>query len=666
MQFESSISFLLYLLTYYYLKVYQICFLKQKVRVNQQRTADINKMDMLNEIKTQDFCKKEYLPDIQSRIKLTQAASEVKVENIDCQSKYYSIHPQQQQQRIQIYQSTFEPSNIQTCCSQKTACFRLLKDSQKIENIYQMNNYFNSLGDKLQTIEFQKRYQANFQDIKKVRCHKVKQELNFQHLKQLYLVANKYDENQKVYDFILNYSFQQSKYGLNKYNIHEQKSEKIFQAYKNNQQDTIKNKHSIIENLEEWANKTINLPKIPQKDLCLQISKQFFLFMASSYKMLKKFENRNQNLTSKQPAPKKQKNYSKEEEYQLIQSLLESTESNFVEEFIQYKNITESWRLNWKNNMNNKFDQPNEDSVKEIEFKYQLSEEVKQSSDTQKFNNFCEQQQCQQNYSQTHMLQDNNNKSINPNQINNLETNQNLRKKKSQIIIEKQQDCCLEINSQDQYSYKEDRYEANYTNSEGNFYKKRTNNFYNMPRYFMMLMLEFLSEKNLKHLNIQDGIRQVITKIKHNITNQGRKKGSAKSNFYNHTHYNCLFKIIDDKSLFKEEQNDINSIQQDKNAIKSKQTQQKQNDFDKQMDDLIKKVFSINNTKTQYNIAFINIFKVIISQIIKYQLLIMQELPLAEYILENGESYEKSKVNYIARVIAGIDKLNEGYDIYRF
>ncbi|KAL4497097.1 hypothetical protein ABPG72_019417 [Tetrahymena utriculariae] len=619
-------------------------------------------MNMLNAINSKDYCKKEYLPDFQNRIKLSEIASGVKVENFDSQNNYYSTSPQEQH-TIQKYQ----PQNIQTCCSQKTASFRSLEYMQKIENIYQMSDYFTSLGDQVKTIEFLKKYQVDYQDIKKVRCHKqVKYQINFQHLKQLYFAASKYNESQKVSDFIQNYSFQKLEYDINSNSVHEKKSEKIFQASKNSQQDMIKNNDQLIQNLEEQVIKTINLPKIPQKDLCQQITKQFFLFMASSYKILKKFENSNQKLINKQSTSKKLKNYSKEEEYQLIQQLLESTASDFVEEFILYKDITESWRLKWKNSISNKIYQPNQDSVKEIEFKQQLSEEVKQSSDTQKFNVFCQhQQQYQQIDSQKHTFKDNN-KSINLNQLNDFKPRQNCSKKKSKLSSKEQQDCSQETNSQDEYCYKEDQYEVNYTNSDGNFQKKRTNNFYNMPRYFMMLMLEFLSEKNLQYLNIQDGVRQVITKIKHNIAKQGKKKDSAKSNFYNHTHYNCLFKIIDEKPFFNEQQNDIKQLQQNKNVNKNKQIQQKQTDFDRQMDDLIKRVFSINNTKTQYNIAFINIFKVIISQIIKYQLQIIQELPLAQYILQNGESYEKSKVNYIARVIAGIEKLNEGYDIYRF
>ncbi|KAL4453207.1 hypothetical protein ABPG74_015438 [Tetrahymena malaccensis] len=618
-------------------------------------------MDMQNEIKSQDQCKKEYLPDLPYRIQLAEIGSQVKVENFNSQNNYYSTYPQEQQM-IQIYQSTFQPQNMQTCYSQKTANFRSLECTQKIQNIYQLSDYFSILGDKLQTTEFLKKYQVDYQDIKKVRGHRqVKYQINYQNLKQLYLVANKYDESLKVSDFILNYSFQKQQYDMKNYNIHEIQSQKIFQANKCNQQeDMIKNKDSVIQNLEEWVIKTIDLPKTPQKDLCLLITKQFFLFMASSYKILKKFENSNQKLTNKQSTSKKLKNYSKEEEYQLIQQLLESTASNFVEEFILYKDITESWRLKWKNNISNKTDQPNKDQTA---IKQQFSDEVKQSSDTQNFNVFCEQQQ--KNSSKKHKFNDNN-KSNNPKQFNDFEPCQNFHKKQSKIRAQKQHDCCQETNSQNEYSYKEDQYEANQTNSDGNFSKKRTNNFYNMPRYFMMLMLEFLSEKNLQYLNIQDGVRQVITKIKHNITKQGKKKDSAKSNFYNHTHYNCLFKIVDEKSFLNQQQEDINQFKNDKNVNKNQQITQKQTDFDKQMEDLIKRVFGINNTKTQYNITFINIFKVIISQIIKYQLQIMQELPLAQYILQNGESYEKSKVNYISRVIAGIDKLNEGYDIYRF
>ncbi|KAL4430411.1 hypothetical protein ABPG74_013261 [Tetrahymena malaccensis] len=174
-------------------------------------------------------------------------------------------------------------------------------------------------------------------------------------------------------------------------------------------------------------------------------------------------------------------------------------------------------------------------------------------------------------------------------------------------------------------------------------YNPNRNQFYNLPKYSMVFILELLSSKNLKRLGVSPEFQLLIHKIVQNVKKSGKIKEQKKKIMYNHNHYNCLFLRL----------NQQNTIQiNNQPELKS----------------LHQKIFGIENLLQPFDNLYVNIQKKIIERIIMIQLQLIQEFPLTQYIIQNKSLYqfEKSKINYIERVIQGISKLREGEIIKRF
>ncbi|KAL4477049.1 hypothetical protein ABPG72_015362 [Tetrahymena utriculariae] len=174
-------------------------------------------------------------------------------------------------------------------------------------------------------------------------------------------------------------------------------------------------------------------------------------------------------------------------------------------------------------------------------------------------------------------------------------------------------------------------------------YNPNRNQFYNLPKYSMVFILELLSSKNLKRLGVSPEFQLLIHKIVQNVKKSGKIKEQKKKIMYNHNHYNCLFlKLNQQNTIQINNQPELNSLHQ--------------------------KIFGIENLLQPFDNLYVNIQKKIIERIIMIQLQLIQEFPLTQYIIKNKSLYqfEKSKINYIERVIQGISKLREGEIIKRF
>ena len=139
---------------------------------------------------------------------------------------------------------------------------------------------------------------------------------------------------------------------------------------------------------------------------------------------------------------------------------------------------------------------------------------------------------------------------------------------------------------------------------------KRTNNFYNLPRYFMMLILELLSPQNISGLEIPQGTDTSIQRMRVNLRKIGRKSEATKSNFYNHTHYSCLFRLLGSDAT-----NGIPSFS------------------------LEKVVFEIEELQSSFSLCHSNCLKLIVSALVVQQLTTILELPLVKFIKQNAEQY---------------------------
>lgn len=141
--------------------------------------------------------------------------------------------------------------------------------------------------------------------------------------------------------------------------------------------------------------------------------------------------------------------------------------------------------------------------------------------------------------------------------------------------------------------------------------KKRTNNFYNLPRYFMMLILTLLSPENLDGLGVPRSIGSKLNRIVNRMREQGRKKHGAKSNFYNHSHYNCLF--LQEK-MPSEGTSCVSSIPTTATTASTRRSLKSRGKKDMIM---VEEVFEFKEGKwNTFNVASVNTAKALIAEIV--------------------------------------------------
>ncbi|EAR94143.2 hypothetical protein TTHERM_00522100 (macronuclear) [Tetrahymena thermophila SB210] len=169
---------------------------------------------------------------------------------------------------------------------------------------------------------------------------------------------------------------------------------------------------------------------------------------------------------------------------------------------------------------------------------------------------------------------------------------------------------------------------------------------FNMSKYFMLFLLELLSDYHIMTLSeLPEAIITEISAIISEIKQISKKNNSSKTNYYNHYHYDVLFLQINEQT---------------KNTVLKNQ----------KLLDMHLKVFHIQNLDNFLSLQRINIIKQYISQIVLSQLSILkgkiflstQTSNLSKSVLEDLNS----KIDYLYRVEQGIIDLNLGKTINRF
>ncbi|KAL4493148.1 hypothetical protein ABPG72_003233 [Tetrahymena utriculariae] len=169
---------------------------------------------------------------------------------------------------------------------------------------------------------------------------------------------------------------------------------------------------------------------------------------------------------------------------------------------------------------------------------------------------------------------------------------------------------------------------------------------FNMSKYFMLFLLELLSDIHILNLNeLPEAIITEIGAIISEIKQISKKNNSSKTNYYNHYHYDVLFLQINEQTK--------------NTALKNQK-----------LLDMHLKVFHVENLDNLLSLQRINIIKQYISQIVLSQLSILkgkiflqiQPTNLSKSVLEDLNS----KIDYLYRVEQGIIDLNLGKTINRF
>ncbi|KAL4441655.1 hypothetical protein ABPG74_021587 [Tetrahymena malaccensis] len=169
---------------------------------------------------------------------------------------------------------------------------------------------------------------------------------------------------------------------------------------------------------------------------------------------------------------------------------------------------------------------------------------------------------------------------------------------------------------------------------------------FNMSKYFMLFLLELLSDVHIQNLHeLPEAIITEIGSIIYEIKQISKKNNSSKTNYYNHYHYDVLFLQINEQT---------------KNTVLKNQ----------KLLDMHLKVFHVESLDNFLSLQRINIIKQYISQIVLSQLSILkgkiflqtQPTNLSKSVLEDLNS----KVDYLYRVEQGINDLNLGKTINRF
>ncbi|EAR87071.2 hypothetical protein TTHERM_00418610 (macronuclear) [Tetrahymena thermophila SB210] len=186
----------------------------------------------------------------------------------------------------------------------------------------------------------------------------------------------------------------------------------------------------------------------------------------------------------------------------------------------------------------------------------------------------------------------------------------------------------------------------NNNNNDSKIQIKSKQTLFNLSKYLMHLILEYLSEEHLDGLQIIPGFQSLIQNVVKRIKKKGQRTEHSQTYYYNHSHYNCLFLLLSDGN--------IEYVQNQKELMELHQYVYEINDFIKAFD------------LTQINFIKAIVARLIIKQFKLIRQLIDQQIQLNPIKYQTYNNYMITKLQYFERVYQGIKNLKKGQILVRF
>ncbi|KAL4497096.1 hypothetical protein ABPG72_019416 [Tetrahymena utriculariae] len=186
----------------------------------------------------------------------------------------------------------------------------------------------------------------------------------------------------------------------------------------------------------------------------------------------------------------------------------------------------------------------------------------------------------------------------------------------------------------------------NSNNNDSKIKIKQKQTLFNLSKYLMHLILEYLSEEHLDGLQIIPGFQSLIQNVVKRIKKKGQRTEHSQTYYYNHSHYNCLFLLLSDGN--------IQYVQNQKELMELHQC-----------------VFEINDFMKAFDLTQINFIKAIIARLIIQQFKLIrqqidQQIQLNPTKFQACSNYMITKLQYFERVYQGIKNLKKGQILVRF
>ncbi|KAL4453208.1 hypothetical protein ABPG74_015439 [Tetrahymena malaccensis] len=183
-------------------------------------------------------------------------------------------------------------------------------------------------------------------------------------------------------------------------------------------------------------------------------------------------------------------------------------------------------------------------------------------------------------------------------------------------------------------------------NDDSKIQIKQKQTLFNLSKYLMHLILEYLSEEHLDGLQIIPGFHSLIQNVVKRIKKKGQRTEHSQTYYYNHSHYNCLFLLLSDDN--------IEYVQNQKELM-----------------ELHQYVYEINDFFKAFDLTQINFIKAIIARLITKQFKLIRQ-QIDQQIQQNPikfqtySNYMITKLQYFERVYQGIKNLKKGQILVRF
>lgn len=165
---------------------------------------------------------------------------------------------------------------------------------------------------------------------------------------------------------------------------------------------------------------------------------------------------------------------------------------------------------------------------------------------------------------------------------------------------------------------------------------KTSSRFHNLTKLFMYNILSMFTKENLHKLKVPILLQEHLRKLVMNVKRSAKKikKNFAKSDFFNHTHYNALFLHLNADT--------IEELSRSEREIEIHQFCFRLNLLDDDLD--------------FHQLEYINIIKKFAYEVVKKSL---------DLESQNCEG-QQNRLEYMQRALKGIKKLSEGIIIHRF
>ncbi|EAR87075.2 hypothetical protein TTHERM_00418650 (macronuclear) [Tetrahymena thermophila SB210] len=164
---------------------------------------------------------------------------------------------------------------------------------------------------------------------------------------------------------------------------------------------------------------------------------------------------------------------------------------------------------------------------------------------------------------------------------------------------------------------------------------------YNKSKYVMQFLLKLLDLDHLEYLKVPEGFQNKIQSIKESIKETSKRNKLSQSQFYNHTHFDCLFLQIT-------EAND-HYVHSSEELLKMHCT-----------------VFDVADLVDSFTINTVNFYKELVTQIIIEQIHLIRSQIIPQLAVHTLSFKSSSKLKYFERICDSIEKLKEGQIISKF